>query len=450
MTTSAAAPVPAPTPAAPAAAPRGVPTLATPGGPVAVGGPSARTGWRARLGRTPGRLVLAGVGAVVACLVAGGVGLAAGISQSQALSDAAADAGQLVGVQEVRNDLVAADATLTNAFLVGGLEPAQMRVQYDESVDAAAQGLAQRAGGNARDAHALGTVTSDLTVYTGLVEQARANNRQGFPVGAAYLDQASTELREQMLPVLDDVVDANAGRVSSSFGAVDRAAWLVLVVLVAVGALVWVQVWLARRTHRRLNRGLVTATVLVLVSLAASAVVLGGAASAAHATRDVPYQDTLDVSQAYALVNDARSMESFTLIKRGSGAAYEEQYQANVAQARTHLEQVRGATDGAALLDALEAWTTEHEAIRAADDGGDWDGAVALATATGPGTSSDAFAQFSGLARSRITADADQVADELSGSGRSSVLVGWLALAVGVVAAAFAWRGLSVRLREYR
>lgn len=450
MTTSAAAPVPSPTPAAPAAAPRGVPTLAAPGGPVTVGGTAPRTGWRAWLGRTPGRLVLAGLAAVLACLVAGGVGLAAGLSQAQALQDAAADGGQLVGVQEVRNDLVAADATLTNAFLVGGLEPPQMRAQYDASVDAAANGLAARAGANGRDADELGTVTSDLAVYAGLVEQARANNRQGFPVGAAYLDQASTELRQQMLPVLDEVVGANSARVSSSFGAVDRAAWLMLVVLLAVGVLVWLQVWLARRTHRRLNRGLVTATVLVVLTLGAGAVVLGGAASAAHSTRAVPYQDTLDVSQAYALVNDARSMESFTLIKRGSGAAYEEQYQKNVAEARTRLEQVSGSTDGASLLTALEAWTTAHEEIRAADDGGDWDGAVALATSTEPGSSSEAFTAFSDQARASVTASATQVDDELSGSGRSSVLVGWLSLLAGAVAAAFAWRGLSVRLREYR
>ena len=88
-----------------------------------------RTGLRGALSRTPGRLRVAGVVSVLAAAAVGVIGLNAGLAQSQALSDADADTTQLVGIQDVRNDLVVADATATNAFLVGGLEQPEQRAR---------------------------------------------------------------------------------------------------------------------------------------------------------------------------------------------------------------------------------------------------------------------------------------------------------------------------------
>ena len=133
--------------------------------------PVRRTGLRGALSRTPGRLRVAGVVSVIAAAAVGVIGWTTGVAQSQALSDADADTRQLVGIQDVRNDLVVADATATNAFLVGGLEPPQQRARYDEAVASAANGLAQLAGSNAADAELLGEATAGLTTYTGLVEQ---------------------------------------------------------------------------------------------------------------------------------------------------------------------------------------------------------------------------------------------------------------------------------------
>ncbi|NUU16297.1 hypothetical protein HP550_03410 [Cellulomonas humilata] len=422
-------------------------TIALQAATPAAGPPAHRTGLRGALSRTPGRLRVAGVVSVLAAAAVGVIGLNAGLAQSQALSDADADTTQLVGIQDVRNDLVVADATATNAFLVGGLEPPEQRARYDEAIVSASNGLARLAGSNGADADLLGQANAGLTTYTGLVEQARANNRQGFPVGAAYLDQASAVLRTDVLPHLDDLVQANTDRVDSSFDSVASVPWLLALGILALAVLVVVQVWLAKRTHRRLNAGLFWSTVLALAATIGGAVVLGSAAAKAGDARSGPYDATVSVSQAYSLANDAKSQESFTLIKRGSGATYEEQFVLKTDEASELLARP---TVDPALSPLLDTWVASHQEIRALDDGGDWDGAVALAISEEPGAPNDLFAQFSTAASSSLEASAAQTHDALSGSGGSSVLVGWLMLVVGLLAAVLSWRGISTRVEEYR
>ncbi|WP_069388043.1 hypothetical protein [Cellulosimicrobium cellulans] len=450
MTTTPVRPAGPPTSGVVAPAPAA--RVGTPGAPGPSGDGSARVA-RARgaLRRTPGRLRLVMALCVLASLVLGALGFQAGAVQSRALDAAAEDAAQLVGVQEVRNALVAADATATGAFLVGGLEPAEQRARYDELVDAAASDLATLSGSNGADAELLGEVAADLTTYTGLVEQARAANRQGFPVGSAYLDQASTILREQMLPTLDEVVLDDADRVAADFAGVRNALWVLAGGLLALAALVLSQVWLARRTHRVLNVGLATATGVVLVVGVVGTLLLSQASARAHDVRTGSYAATLAASQAYALANDAKSMEAFTLIKRGSGQAYEEEFVAATDDAAQRLDDAAadGVLDGSSAQ-ALDVWVARHAEIRALDDEGDWDGAVALATSTDAESPNAAFEEFSASARDDIETNAVATRDDLASAGTRSAVAGWLLLAAGAAAAVLSWRGVTARLEEYR
>ncbi|MGY4646184.1 hypothetical protein [Cellulomonas sp. URHB0016] len=423
------------------------PAQAGPVPAVPPGEPAPAHGLRAALRRTPGRLRVAGVLVVLAALVAGAAGLASGLAQAAALDAARADTAQLIGVREVRNDLVTADAAATNAFLVGGLEPPEQRARYDAAIAEASEGLVRLAGSNAADAELLGQATAGLTTYTGLVEQARANNRQGFPVGAAYLDQASAVLRSEVLPALDTLVEDNGVRVGSSFGAVSAVLWVLALCVLAVVVLVVVQAWLARLTHRRLNAGLAAATVVLLVATVVGAVVLGRASARADEARDGPYARAVAVSQALSLATDAKSMESFTLIKRGSGAAFEETFVTETDAAGAVLAAAPGPADQ--LGQQLSAWVGAHGQIRARDDGGDWDGAVALAVDPSgePRTSFDAFTS---AAASAVDEDVAATQEALSNTVGAVVLLGWLALLAGVAAAVLGWRGIGRRLEEYR
>lgn len=337
---------------------------------------------------------------------------------------------------------MSADATATNTFLVGGLEPAEQRAAYEADILAASTEITHLAGSNADDADLLGKVSAGIAVYAGLIEQARANNRQGFPVGAGYLDAASTELRDQVLPQLDTLSSRNTDRADSSFRATTLALLYLLLVALALVAVVWIQVWLARRTKRRLNRGLVAATAaLGLGALIMVGVGVGSATTAINVKND-SYRDAVDSSRASSLAHDAKSMESFTLIKRGSGDAYQQEYTTNVQRAQ-------GLLSGPPLAH-LQAWMVQHDQIRALDDSGDWDGAVALATQTGPDSPNATFATFATSVQQQTESSAAAMHDSLSSAQTLSGLAGWLAFLAGLAAAALAWRGIAVRRQEYK
>jgi hypothetical protein len=410
----------------------------------------------AGLATTPGRLALATTVAVVACLLLGVTGFLAGNGQSAALRDAQRDAAQLVGTQELRNDLVSADATATNAFLVGGLEPTEARARYETSLSEAAQAVPSLAATARGDGEAadLAAVSDSVQRYAGLVESARANNRQGFPVGAAYLDQASSALRDEVLPTIDEVAVSTSERVDADMGSVSLAQALLLFVLLALVALGAVQLWLARRTHRVLNTGLAAASVALLVGgVVASAAVLGGN-GVARSVASGPYAATVATSEALSLATDAKSMESFTLIKRGSGGEFEESYQASVAGARDLLGEAEDATAGGSAstdtLSLLDAWDEKHTEIRALDDGNDWEAAVTAATSRADDSAGAAFAAFSDRAHNEVEATSKDAVDRLGSAATTAQVAAWIALVLGVAGAVAAAAGMNVRLKEYR
>ncbi|MCP2262872.1 hypothetical protein ACFQHV_00035 [Promicromonospora thailandica] len=428
----------------------GAPTTAA---PAAGTTPAPASRFSAGLATTPGRLALATVVAVAACLLLAVTGFLAGNGQAAALQDAQRDAAQLVGTQELRNDLVSADATATNAFLVGGLEPTEARERYETSLSEAAEAvpaLAATARGDG-EADDLATVADSVQRYAGLVESARANNRQGFPVGAAYLDQASAALRDEVLPTLDRVAVSTSERVDADMGTVSLSQLLLLLVLLALVALAAVQLWLARRTHRVLNTGLAAASVALLVGgLVATAAVVGGN-GVARSVASGPYAATVATSQALSLATDAKSMESFTLIKRGSGAEFEESYQASMDQA-TELLTTAEAADGAGSdpLTLLEEYDAAHGAIRELDDSSRWEEAVAAATATTDDSAGAAFAAFSDAAHADVEATSEDAVDRLGSAATTARIAAWVALVLGVAGAVAAAAGMNVRLKEYR
>lgn len=407
----------------------------------------------AGLATTPGRLALATTVAVLACLLLGVTGFLAGNGQSAALQDAQRDAAQLVGTQELRNDLVSADATATNAFLVGGLEPTEARERYETSLSEAAQAVPSlaataRGAGEAAD---LAAVSDSVQRYAGLVESARANNRQGFPVGAAYLDQASAALRDEVLPTIDEVAVSTSQRVDADMGSISLAQALLLFVLLALVALGAVQLWLARRTHRVLNTGLAAASVALLVGgVVAVAAVLGGN-GVARSVASGPYAATVATSEALSLATDAKSMESFTLIKRGSGGDFEESYQTSLTDAKALLAEAAEANDtGSDPLSLLNAWDEKHTAIRELDDGGRWDDAVEAATATGDDSAGAAFTAFSAQAQADVDTTSTAAVDRLGSAATTAQTAAWIALVLGVAGAVAAAAGMNVRLKEYR
>ena len=178
-----------------------------------------RASLRRSLSGTPGRLrILALLAVAVSLIFAIGAFSTFG-SADDALRRGGENAAQLVRIQAIHTNLVRADADATNAFLVGGLEPADQRADYTSSMAQASRLIAEAAKAQPADGPALGALNSSVLTYAGLIEQARATNRQALPVGAQYLRVASSGLRSDALPILDALVKANDARVSAEFDA---------------------------------------------------------------------------------------------------------------------------------------------------------------------------------------------------------------------------------------
>ena len=187
--------------------------------------------------------------------------------------------------------------------------------------------------------------------------------------------------------------DANKARTDAEFDASSRLLTLVLSGLAALAVLVLVMVWLARRTHRYLNPSMFVGSLVVLAALGIGIVTLAGVGSQVQAVRNSSFAYTVKLADARTAAYDAKSNESLTLIARGSGSAYEKAWQARSANVLSLLG-FPGQPTQSRLRGEWSAYKTQHEAIRKADDGGDWDGAVKQALEPGPGSANAAFSTF--------------------------------------------------------
>jgi hypothetical protein len=232
------------------------------------------------------------------------------------------------------------------------------------------------------------------------------------------------------------------------YSASARAAWWLIVgTVLALAILLLAQVWLLKRTRRVFNLPILVATGAVVLVAAILGGVLLWSQSKANDTRSGAYFRTVELATARIDAFDAKSAESLTLIARGEGQAYEANFASLSANASALVTDATGS--GSTVSTTFANYLDVHSKIRQTDDGGDWDKAVALATNSDTG-SNVAFAAFETASATALNTQAAELSDQLK-SARSPLLVlAWLALLVGLGAAVAAWRGFSIRLREYR
>ena len=410
--------------------------------------PGAINAWFAG---TPGRMrALMILTAVIAVLF--GLAAAQGFGESDgALKRAEENTAQLVRIQGIHTNLVSANADATNAFLVGGLEPPAQRQHFVDSMTAASKLIAEAATAQPADQQALGALNATLLSYQGLIEQARANNRQGVPIGSQYLKDANATLQNDSLPLVTALVKANEERVSTEFNAAGNGnIWLIVGGLITLAVLAYALWWLARRTHRYLNLPIAAAAVLVLLTMLIGGTALANASSKAKDTRGHAYADTLALSRARIAAYDAKSNESLTLIARGSGDAFNKAWDVSAAAVDEQLAVV--AVTAPELKDPWDKYKTIHADIRKKDaQEGDWDTAVDLSVGTAPGeNAATTFGTFDQRSAASLKKTSDATRSELSDARGSLPPIGWLGLPIGIAAALLAAWGMSQRLGEYR
>lgn len=418
----------------------------------------ARTALRRAMSGTPGRLRVLALLAVAVSLVFAVAAFSTFGSTDDALRKGGANTAQLVRIQAIHTNLIRADAGATNAFLVGGLEPADQRADYTSSLEQASQLIAEAARAQPADGPALGALNKSVLTYASLVEQARATNRQALPVGAQYLRVASAGLRSDSLPILDALVRANDARAAVEFDAATHASSaLVTTGLLALLVLVGGMIWLSLRTHRYLNLPLAAATAAVLVTLVVGSISLAAVGSRVNEVREGSYAATLAAAKARIAAFDAKSNESLTLIARGSGSAFEKAWLSSskvvVAQSAASARlssDVTNSNDAKSMSGLWTGYVNTHKEIRLADDGGRWEGAVQQAIGRDPKSANASFDAFDASSRAALTSSSAAASDSLDTPRNWLPFAAWLALLVGIAAAVSAWWGVSLRLEEYR
>jgi len=400
---------------------------------------------------TPGRMrTLLILSAAIAVLF--GLAAAQGFRESDgALKRAEANTAQLVRIQAIHTSLVSANADATNAFLVGGLEPPAQRQHFVDSMAQAAKLIAEAATAQPADQAVLGQLNTTLLTYQGLIEQARANNRQGLPIGSQYLKDANATLQDDSLPLLNQLVKSNEARVDTEFDGIGFGNyWLIIGGLITLAVLIYALYWLAKRTHRYLNVPIAAAAVLVLLTMIVGGASLASAGSSAKDTRSHAYADTLALSRARIAAYDAKSNESLTLIARGSGDAFQTAWLQSAAEVDKQLAIV--AATAPQLSAPWNQYKTFHGTIRDLDSKqGKWDDAVKQAIGTAPGdNAATSFGDFDKGSATSLNQTGKQVGAELSDARNGLPPIGWLGLPIGIVAALLVAWGVSQRLGEYR
>ncbi|MDQ3404588.1 MAG: hypothetical protein M3548_14555 [Actinomycetota bacterium] len=214
--------------------------------------------------RTEGKLVLLLVILVVAV---GGVGAAAaGAAGRASLADeVTTERAKVVRTaQEVHRALSDADATSFNAVLVDAVEGPKLRDRFRQDLATATDWLSATGA----DGDWVALVSNQLPVYAGLVETGWVYTRQGQPLGAAYLREASHVLRSEVLIAVERAYTDEVDGLIATQDDAGSVPWVpVLLTVLVLAGLVGAQIFVARLTHRRFNPGLVAATLLTTIGL---------------------------------------------------------------------------------------------------------------------------------------------------------------------------------------
>jgi len=437
--------------------------------------PSARA---AALGRLrgaattePGRLQI--IGAVLALLVlAFGAVTAFEISGRAASADDVVERSQPLSADAagIYRSLADADAAAASGFLAGPQEPRAVHEQYVKDIEEASR-LLVKAAANTDAATTSGreitTLNEGLPRYAGLIERARAANRQGLPLGGAYLRYANQQMSGELLPAAERLYKAETGRLDGDHRSARAWPWFSLGAgVVALAVLVWAQRRDHRRTNRVFNHGLVAATAAAAVLLLWLAV--GHTVARADlAEADSHGQRSMDVLNRARIDSlKARADENLTVIARGAvltadgkNDKYETDYTAGMKAlgeelaAAAELADDTGDAEGgkpvAAASEAVKEWQERHRTARKTDDSGDYESALEQIIGQENSTG-ESFKKVDDALRDALAHEQDDFT-RAARDGRGALgglPVGAAVLAVlGAVAAVV---GINRRLSEFR
>jgi len=372
----------------------------------------------------------------------------------------------VVAAREIQANLAEADAAAANAFLAGGVEDANQRQRYELALESAGVSIAEaasRIGDDQESVEAIEAIQKAVGEYAGLVETARVNNRLGFPVGAAYLNTASSLLTDpDGVYVQTDVIANNgASRYRDDYNGLLGTGLIPLVIaaLLAIGlliALLRTQTYISNTFRRRFNAPLAGATVLSMVLVAWLVISFVGQATSLQSAREDGFNGVRQYVDARALGFRAKGSESRFLIARGGG---------DISEFDADADRLVDGDDSGLLIralddadssgernagnDALAEWQSYrrvHDRIVAAAADGEREEAESLAL----GESNTEFDDFSAAVDRAVDRNQQQFDSSMDGASDALKFLTYGSLVVAFFIALLALFGIQQRINEYR
>jgi len=354
--------------------------------------------------------------------------------------------------------LSVADAAAATAFIAGA-EPRLVRERYEQAITDAAVAATRASSGLTDEpmVDLLGRINAELAIYTGLIEIARTNNREGNPVGSSYLSEASGLMQSTILPDASRLYQETSKRVDSETTASTEIPLPVILVVVTTALFgAFAHRWLAERTRRRINPGLVVGGLGILIMVAWVGTALAISTTASRSAKDTAAESLKTVTNVAITAQQARADEVLSLIRRGDEEERKEAFYHRLDSMRQQLGQYmsrRDTVDKSDLQGAdelLARWRQANDRINALILVGNYRAATQIALGSGDGDSTPAFDTLQEkLGKAMDQARTHLRKDVLSArSGLSGAQVGGVVLSLGAAIAVAL--GLWPRLREYR
>jgi hypothetical protein len=364
-----------------------------------------------------------------------------------------------------------ADVTITTSFLVdsqpvapGAARPSTLRARQRFDTDLANAGnylaLLKNSNSDPRFTAAVAAIASGLPRYEGAVTIAAAQYAQGItPTGDSEMEVASEEAHLTLLPAARTIYQfENDAVLASSAEATSLPAIILAVGLALIGVILLVlgQRWLGRRTRRVFNRGLVVATVALVVSAVWLSVAFGLARSDMSTAIGQGASPAQALAQASIKVQQIRGDSILNVIARSGGTSLPADAQARakeVGPGPGSLLDVAAKSGGPQVASALAKATAAAPGWYAVDDKGYQLGAkyryadelASVLTTAGTGYE----AVQGGISDALDNALHTFTTEASSGASAYGQLEVLIIIASLLMAGATAW-GLSRRLAEYR
>jgi uncharacterized membrane protein YidH (DUF202 family) len=288
---------------------------------------------------------------------------------------------------------------------------------------------------------ALSTLSCAVPVYTELIGEARANNRLGYPVGAAYVRRATGLVQNVILPAADDLAQLSAARHDAAYHRATDRGLLALelgAALLALVVLALVMVALFRWTNRRLSVPLLAAVLLLALTVGYQLEGLHLQQRRLVAARDDGYLPLSRLTYLRQLALRADTDVMHWRIAQGGVIGFDNDFIRTADSILRLLRDPAAAADaGPAMADrAGTALQDGNRALRSADPD-------AIIAATGEFTDLDTAISDAVARRQAVFGEQVRSADGV---------LRWLvpAPAVLLLAAALGWLGPFLRMRDYR